>query len=135
YAVTSTELTEWIKQIPALKQVMILDTCAAGAAAKKLTEQRNVTGDQIRAIERLRDRTGFHVLMGCAADKVSYEATQYAQGLLTYSLLESMKGAALRDDEFVDISKLFQYAADRVPQLAQHIGGIQKPMIFAPRGT
>ena len=30
---------------------------------------------------------------------------------------------------------LFQYAADQVPQLARNIGGIQKPMILAPRGT
>src|SRR5205807_974988 len=87
YAITSAELTEWVKKIPALKQVMILDTCAAGAAARKLTEQRNVAADQVRAIERLKDRTGFHVLMGCAADKVSYEATQYEQGLLTHALL------------------------------------------------
>ena len=134
-AVTSAELTEWIKQIPALKQVLILDTCAAGAAASKLMEHRDTDGDSIRAVDRMRDRTGFHVLMGCASDKVSYEATQYAQGLLTYSLLEAMRGAKLREGEFVDVSEWFQHAADKVPQLAGNIGGIQKPLIMAPRGT
>lgn len=133
--ITSDELVEWIKQIPALKQVMVLDTCQAGAAATKLMEKRAVPSDQIRAIERLKDRTGFHILMGSAADAVSYEASQYGQGLLTYSLLQGMKGAALRDGEYVDVSKLFQYAADQVPQLARNIGGIQKPLIAAPRGT
>ena len=78
--VSSEELAEWTRQIPALKQVMVLDTCAAGAAAVKLTEKREISGDQIRAIERLKDRTGFHVLMGCAADRVSYEASQYVAG-------------------------------------------------------
>ena len=133
--VSSEEMAEWIKQIPALKQVMVLDTCAAGAAAAKLTEKRDISGDQIRAIERLKDRTGFHVLMGCAADRVSYEANQYAQGLLTYSLLQGMRGAALREEQFVDVSKLFQYAADQVPQLAQGIGGVQRPVVAAPRGS
>ena len=133
--ISSDELTEWIKQIPALKQIMVLDTCAAGQAAVRLVEQRAVSGEQIRAIERLKDRTGFYVLMGSAADAVSYEASQYGQGLLTYSLLQGMRGAALRNDEFVDVSKLFQYAADQVPRLAQHIGGIQKPVVAAPRGT
>jgi WD40 repeat protein/uncharacterized caspase-like protein len=133
-AVSSEELAEWIKQIPALKQVMMLDTCAAGAAAVKLTEKRDVSGDQVRAIERLKDRTGFHVLMGCSTDRVSYEASQYAQGLLTYSLLEGMCGAALQKDN-VDVSRLFQYAADRVPELARNIGGVQRPLIAAPRGT
>ncbi len=134
-AITSEELVEWIKQIPALKQVMILDTCAAGAFATKLVERRAVPSDQIRAIERMKDRTGFHILMGSAADKVSYEATQYGQGLLTYALLQGMRGAALRADEYIDVSRLFQYAADQVPHLARDIGGIQKPLIAAPQGT
>jgi WD40 repeat protein len=134
-AISSNELVEWIRKIPALKQVMILDTCAAGAAASKLVEKRGVTGDQIRAIERLKDRTGFHILMGSAADAVSYEATQYGQGILTYILLQGMSGAALRDDQFVDVQKLFQYVADGVPQLAKNVGGVQKPVVAAPGGT
>jgi Caspase domain len=132
--VSSEELVEWTKSVPALKQVLVLDTCAAGAAAARLVEQRSVSSDQIRAIERLKDRTGFHVLMGSAADSVSYEASRYGQGLLTYALLQAMKGARLREGEYVDVSELFQYAADEVPQLARNIGGIQRPVIAAPRG-
>jgi len=134
-AITSEELTDWIKRIPALKQVMILDTCAAGAAAAKLVDRRAVPSSQVRAVERLKDRTGFHVLMGSAADGVSYEASQYGQGVLTYALLQGMRGAALREDEYVDVSRLFQYAADQVPELARNIGGIQRPQIAAPRGS
>jgi hypothetical protein len=135
YALSSEELTEWFKQVPALKQVLILDTCAAGAAARNLMDHRELSADQVRAIDRMRDRTGFHVLMGCAADRVSYEASQYSQGLLTYSLLQGMRGAALRQGEYVDVSQLFQYAADEVPQLARNIGGIQRPLVLAPRAT
>jgi len=135
-SVSSDEMVEWIKQIPALKQVMILDTCAAGAALTKLTESRNPSGEQIRALDRLKDRTGFHVLMGSAADKVSYEASQFGQGLLTYALLEGMKGAALRQDEFIDVNELFKHAVERVPQLARSIGlySIQQPIPATPRG-
>jgi WD40 repeat protein len=128
--VTSEELAEWLLKIPANHQVMILDTCAAGAAATKLVEKRDVPSDQIRALDRLKDRTGFHVLMGSAADAVSYEASGYDQGLLTYSLLQGMKGAALKNDVEVDISTLFQFAADRVPELARDVGGIQRPQIL-----
>lgn len=133
--ITSEELVEWTKHVPALKQVMVLDTCAAGAAAARLVEKRDVSGDAIRAIDRLKDRTGFHVLMGSAADAVSYEASQYGQGLLTYALLQAMKGAALREGQFADVETLFQYAADHVPELARGIGGIQRPIIAAPTGT
>jgi WD40 repeat protein len=132
-AVTSEELVTWIKAIPALHQVMILDTCAAGAAQRSLVEKRDLPSDQIRAIDRLKDRTGFYVLMGSAADAASYEASQFGQGLLTYSLLQGMRGAALRDNKYVDVSRLFEYAADEVPQLARNIGGVQRPLIAAPQ--
>lgn len=135
YGISSAELTEWIKQVPALKQVMVLDTCAAGGAAAKLVEKRDLSSSQIRSLERLKDRTGFHVLMGAAADKSSLEASQYGQGLLTWAILQGMKGAALREGEYVDVQKLFQHAADKVPELAKSIGGVQRPIVAAPRGT
>jgi WD40 repeat protein len=132
-AITSTEMAEWIKAIPAQKQILVLDTCAAAAVAASLVEKRSLDGDQIRAIDRLQGRTGLHVLMGSAADAASYEATQYGQGLLTYALLRGMKGAALREESYVDVSRLFQYAKDEVPKLAGSIGGIQDPRYMAPR--
>ena len=134
-AITSEEFAEWMKLVPALHQVMIIDTCAAGAAAEKLVEKRDVPGDQVRAIERLKDRTGVFVLMGSAADAASYEASQFGQGLLTYALLKGMKGAALRDDQYVDVARLFHNAEDEVPELARHIGGVQQPRIASPGGA
>jgi len=119
----------------AIEHDMLLDTCAAGAAQAKLMEHRDLPGDQVRAMDRLKDRTGFHVLMGCAADAVSYEASEYSQGLLTYSLLRGMARAKLREGEYVDVSDLFQYAADEVPKLARGNCGVQQPKVFAPGGT
>lgn len=133
-ALSSDELTELIKKIPALKQVLVLDTCAAGRLVERLVEKRDVPSNQIRAIERLKDRTGMYVLAGCASDAVSYEATRFGQGVLTYSLLLGMRGAALRDEAFVDVSQLFNFAVERVPDLARDIGGIQEPRMAAPRG-
>ena len=144
-AISSTELTDWLtleewqtgeKGIKALKQVLILDTCAAGTAASQLalTKKRDLSGDQIRAIEFLKDKTGTFVLMGSTADAPSYEASQYGQGLLTYSLLQAMKGAELDRGEFIDVRKLFSYAEKEVPKMAENIGGVQKPIVSAPLG-
>jgi WD40 repeat protein len=131
--VTSEELVAWIKEVPALKQVMMLDTCAAGAAAVKLTERHDISSRQIRAIERLKDRTGFHILMGCAADRVSYEASKYQQGLLTHALLEGMQGPARDKEDHVQVDLLFRHAANKVPELARDLGGIQQPVISSPQ--
>ena len=135
--VSSAELKRWLERtnMP-LKQVIVLDTCAAGAAfgdMVKLADRRDLSPDQIRAIELLKDSTGSWILMGSAADAVSYEANRYAQGLLTYALLEGMQGAALEEDR-VEVSKLFGFAQRQVEDLARGIGGIQKPVLCAPKG-
>lgn len=100
-AISSMELTEMIRKVPALKQILILDTCASGRVVERLTEKRDIASSQVRALERMKDRTGLYVLAGAAADAVSYEAGRYGQGLLTWSLLFGMRGAALREFQFV----------------------------------
>ena len=92
-SLSSAELTDLLKASPAQKQVLILDTCNSGRVIEKLTDKRAVPGSQVRALERVKDRTGIHVLAGCAADAVSYEASRYGQGVLTYSLLLAMRGS------------------------------------------
>ncbi|MCR9253365.1 MAG: caspase family protein [bacterium] len=134
-SISSLEITEWINEIAALKQIIIFDACHSGQFAEDLMKNRTTRNtDEIKALERLRDRTGVYVLSGSASDAVSYEASVYGQGLLTYALLFGLKGASLRDEKFVDVSRLFQFAADKVPELAADIGGIQKPEIRIPHG-
>ncbi len=131
---SSNELVDLFKKVPALKQVLMIDACASGKVVENLMAKRDVESSTLRAMDRMRDRTGLHIITGCTADAVSYEASRYGQGVLTYSLLEGMRGAALRDEQFIDVNRLFQYAHDRVPQLAEGIGGIQTPQVFSPSG-
>lgn len=133
--ISSSELVELFKKVPALKQVLMIDACASGRVVDNLISKRDIESSTLRALDRMKDRTGMHIITGCTADAVSYEASRYGQGVLTYSLLEGIRGAALREDQFVDVNKLFQYAQDRVPALATGIGGIQTPMVFSPNGS
>ncbi|MEL6617090.1 MAG: caspase family protein, partial [Bacteroidota bacterium] len=133
-ALTSATLTEALKQVPALKRVLILDTCASGDLVDDLSVVRATDGDQTRSLDRLKDRTGTFILAGSTADRPSYEASQYAQGLLTWSLLDGMRGAALRDGGEVDVVRLFGHALDTVPALARGVGGVQAPTMVMPAG-
>jgi hypothetical protein len=114
----------------------VIDACNSGKVVESLTgSTRNLNSSQIRALDRMKDRTGMFILSGSAADKVSYEASEYGQGLLTYSLLQGMLGVATRqtaDGDYIDVMKLFQYARDEVPRLAATINGIQTPMLGFP---
>lgn len=137
YTISSEELTQWINDIPALKQVLIIDACNSGKVVESMTSgNKALNSGQIRALDRMKDRTGMFILSGSASDKVSYEASEYGQGLLTYALLQGMLGVATRKDatgnDMVDVMELFQHARNSVPELAASIRGIQTPMLGFP---
>jgi WD40 repeat protein len=133
YAVSDEDLKKWLVAIKARKQVLILDACNSGQAVENLSGigQRDLNASQVIAFDILKDRTGTFILSGSASDMLSYEAAEYGQGLLTYSLLEGISGTALKGNQ-VDIMVLFQNSRDVVPKLAQGIKRVQIPVISAP---
>ena len=133
-SISTEEFTDWLNAIPALKQIMIIDACGSGKAVDNLIARRDIESSQIKAIDRMKDRTGMYILSGCAANAVSYEANRYGQGLLTYSVLQAMRGMALRENKFIDITTLLNYSSEEVPKMAKDIGGIQKPQMLIPKG-
>lgn len=145
-AISNAELTDWLTPnneksddiyIKANKQVIILDTCAAGNfAGESWKTDRDLSGDQIRAMDFLRGKTGTFILMGSAANRPSYEANRYNQGLLTRALLEGMKGLALQPATGnVDVALLFNYAQNRVPEIAKEMSLDQRPIIKTPSAS
>jgi len=127
-----SDIIKLMNKLPANKQVLIIDACHSGKAVENLMASRDMSSSTIRALDRMRDRTGMHIITGSTADAVSYESNQFGQGILTYSLLEGLKGASLKEDKFVDVMLWFQRAKERVPDLASGLGGIQDPVIFSP---
>ena len=131
-AVSSRELTQALRAIPALRQVLIIDTCAAGRVVDLLGENRAAASNSAMAASRLADRNGVHVLAGSAADAVSYESSRVDQGLLTHALLMGLReGQALRRDGTIGILHLFDHAVTKVPEIAAGLGGVQAPRLFS----
>lgn len=138
--ISSEELTEWINHIPAKKQVLIFDTCYSGKITESLKSKSAIESTRERAIERMKDRTGTYVLTGSAADRVSYEASKYSQGLLTYSLLFGMRGPALvqrpnQEEKTVDVLSLFSHAREQVEALSKEFSVIQRPTLRVPHNA
>lgn len=139
-SISTLELTKWLKEIPALKRVMILDACGSGKAVDKLIlNRKDLGGSELKAISRMQDKTGYYVISSCAANADSYEASRYGQSLLTYSILQGIKGAALKENIYIDVLTIFNYARDVVPTLAKSIGYtkgldvIQQPQLLYPQ--
>lgn len=134
-ALSAADLQQALGRIKARKKILVFDTCRAGQAAADLAGRGDDGGTQARVMARVRQAMGTYVLAGCAADKVSYEASRFAQGLLTYALLEAMKlgvTGAVRDGDLLEAGGLLQYALRRVPEIARGIGGIQDPQVTVP---
>ena len=133
-AISTDELNEWMRNIKASKQLLILDACNSGQAVKNLQElivKRDVPADQQRALENLKDKTGTFILSASAAGQSAYETSLYGQGLLTYCLLSGIKlGDGLRENKYIDVTKWFNIAAGNVQIMAKDIGGRQDPQII-----
>ena len=133
-AISTDELNGWMRNIKANKQVLILDACNSGQAntnAQEIITKRDMPADQVRALENLKDKTGTFILSASASGQPAYEASQFGQGLLTYSLLSGIKlGNGLKDDKYLDVSRWFNAASDQVRDLAKSIGGRQEPQII-----
>ena len=133
YSISNQELSEWLGEISSNSTIMILDACHSGEMINKFSFSDDyLSGKEVKALEKLIDETGMYILAGSESSNVSYETSIYGQGLLTYSLLFGMKGEGLRDGEFLDVNKLFQFATNKVPQLASSIGGVQQPVAKIP---
>lgn len=125
-----------LKSLPEQRRhVLVLDTCAAGQAGKTLASIRGPSAAMLRRMAEGCDRAGVWVLAGCAADREAYEASRYKHALLTYGLLDGMRGGARRPSGHVAVFQLFDYATKKVRRLAEGIGGIQEPEILQPLGA
>lgn len=130
-AIGQDTLQEWIRQVKALKRILILDACNSGKVVESLSVgEKSLNGDQRRALERMYDRSGMFVLAGSAGDKLSFEASQFGHGLLTYSLLNNIPLVAAKNSTYIDVGKLFNNALEEVPRLARDIGKYQQPELI-----
>lgn len=129
-SISGNDLLSWLKELPAMKVVLILDTCHSGAFTDLAARGTNPT--QLKVLHRLNKKAALIALAGSAADQASYESKAYGQGLLTHSLLRGMRGDALQkvgSEDFVDVLRLFTYAQDLVPQLAGESKKVQRPQV------
>lgn len=141
--ISMSELTDWIKpqSIKARKRVLILDACQSGQAINDmLAFNRNmlgVKGDeearQIKAIEKLNEKSGLYILSASASTQLAYESEEYGHGYLTYSLLKGIKEnpGILEDGKYLNITRWFNEAAEMVSELAKKDKSRQEPQVVS----
>ncbi|MEO6612118.1 MAG: caspase family protein [Chitinophagaceae bacterium] len=144
--ISTSELTEWMKpqHIKAQKRILIFDACNSGQAindfVKMGTDNQNYLAarnddktQQIKAIDKLNEKSGLFILSASATNQSAYEMGRYSQGLLTYSLLKAIKQQPdiLDQGKYLDISRWFNAAKESVSDLAKESGARQEPQIVS----
>jgi WD40 repeat protein len=120
-SVSTRQLLEISKFIPALNQVYILDTCHAGAVhgefAKIYNQKLMVFGMG----------GGIHILAASSPRGFALDEYQ-GYGLFTYFFLEALQGLGDADgDHLVTLSEATDYIRNMIQE---NLEGIQKPEIF-----
>lgn len=134
--ISTAELSEWMQpqRIKAQKRVLIFDACNSGQAITELVAVRDDKAEQqVKAIEKLNEKSGLFILSASASNQSAYEMGVYSQGLLTYTLLKAMKEQPdiLDDSKYLNVSKWFNAAEKNVDEIVKETGNRQQPQIVS----
>lgn len=137
--ISTMELSEWMKPavMKAQKRILIFDACNSGQAINDIAGADLAIRDdsktqQIKAIDKLNEKSGLFILSASATNQSAYEIGRYSQGLLTYSLLKAIKQQPdiLEDGKYLNISRWFNAAEKTVSELTREYGSNrQEPQI------
>jgi uncharacterized caspase-like protein len=120
-AVSSVELMELSKQIPALKQVLILDTCEAGGMNSIVA---GLYGSRVSVLARA---LGMHLFAGAKSYQDALDNYQ-GNGLFTHFLLKGLRGSADGNrDEMLTAFEMNPYLTREVRDASK---GMQVPFIW-----
>jgi WD40 repeat protein len=109
-------LTQWLREFPAQKQFVILDTCHAGAVSDELAASFAISQ------QRMARGSGVYLLAACRSEQSALELPRLQHGLLTYSLLEGLKSAPANSRQQLTVSGLVYFVCSQVPDLCRQVG-------------
>ena len=127
-AISQERIQQWLASIPALKSVILIDTCNSGSYAEAMA--RGMA--EKTAIDKLTRATGRATIVASSKTQVALEGYK-GHGVFTYVLLEGLKGAAYKksgnQDGQITVNDIGQYVADEVPRITfKQFGYEQFPM-------
>jgi hypothetical protein len=130
--------------IKAQKRILILDACNSGQAVNELVKvggsdqnylaaRNDDRAEQIKAIDKLNEKSGLFILAASASNQSAYEMGRYSQGLLTYALLKAIKQQPdiLEDNKYLNVSRWFNAAEKTVSDMVRETGNRQEPQIVS----
>ncbi len=129
--INANELQMALREIKALKQLVIMDACQSGSSVELLAARG---AKEEKAIAQLSRASGVHVMAAAGSDQFATEFKDLGHGLFTYVLLKGLSGEAdgAPKDGKITVYELKSYVDDQVPELSiLHKGTPQYPYTFS----
>ena len=117
--VSSKELQTFAVDIPAQKQLFIMDACQSAGAFEAMLKH---DGEQQKALAVVSRSTGTHWMAASGSTETAKEFGELGHGVFTYSLLEALKGKAV-SNKMITVNGLKNYLQTIVPELVKKYGG------------
>jgi WD40 repeat protein len=130
-AIEASVLQDKLKNIKALKQLIVMDACQSGGSVELLATRGAA---EEKAIAQLSRSAGIHVMASAGSEQFATEFTELGHGLFTYLLIKALQGDAdgAPKDGKVTIYELKSYLDDQVPEMTQKMKGKpQYPYTFS----
>ncbi len=130
-ALEASTLQEKLKNIHALKQLIIMDACQSGGSVELLAARGAA---EEKAIAQLSRSAGIHVMASAGSEQFATEFVELGHGLFTYLLIKALEGDAdgAPKDGKVTIYELKSYLDDQVPEMTRKMKGKpQYPYTFS----
>ena len=125
-------LTEWFARIPARRLVCVLDCCFSGGAGAKVLQADTLARslDSAEAALRRLSGNGRIIITASSATEEAWENPRLGHGLLTYHLLEALRGAPeVRRDGRISVYGLLEHVIRRVVDASTALGKTQHPTL------
>ncbi|MBM3465175.1 MAG: hypothetical protein FJX76_24015 [Armatimonadetes bacterium] len=135
-ALSSVALGDALSDIPATKQIVVLDACHSGAsttALGRLVASRDAV-QLIRAQQRLARSSGTFLVAAATAEQYAKEFPELGHGVLTYAILRALgekgkPGAEVNSARQVTVNALLRYLSEQVPTLTERFHGGRQDVV------
>jgi hypothetical protein len=139
------ELDDLVSAVPALKRVVIYDTCQSGGAVLTSRSARDPFQFQ-KALETMSRSQGSFILAAASAGEEAQEVPELGHGVLTYTLLAALGAvdsgplkrrplSTSEDQSLLRVRRWFGFAQDEVPTLTKAYFGKEQFVRYAGEGA
>jgi uncharacterized caspase-like protein len=116
HAISSEELSAWLRTLDAGELVMIVDACHSAASVQNQEFKPGPMGS--RGLGQLAYDKGMRILAASQRDQYALETEKTQHGLLSYALVqEGLEEHAAAKDGRIELSGWLAYGSERVPKL------------------